>query len=173
MSLLDFLKRKKEKKEIKESPPVAREAAEKAVKEKETEVAQEKKEVEKVKKPSFVKTTEGQQPSSDKVSKGKGRKKKKPVKKFNPFIIRAPHVTEKSIDLQTKNQYTFKVLSSSNKIEIRKTIERLYNVDVLSVKIIKVPRKSRRVGKTSGWRKGYKKAIVRIGEGQKIEELTM
>jgi len=172
MSLLDFLKRKKEKKEIKESPPVAREAAEKAVKEKETKVAQEKK-VEKVKKPSLVKTTEGQQPSSDKVSKGKGRKKKKADKKFNPFIIRAPHITEKSIGLQTKNQYTFKVLSGSNKIEIRKTIERLYNVDVLSVKIIKVPRKSRRVGKTSGWRKGYKKAIVKIGEGQKIEELTM
>ena len=167
MSLLDFLKRKKEKEEIKESPPVAREAEEtKAVKEKEIvkeiKAAEEKKEVEKVKKPSL-----------DKVSKGKGRKKKKTDKKFNPFIIQAPHITEKSIDLQTKDQYTFRVLSNSNKTEIKKTIEQLYNVDVLSVKIIKVPRKSRRVGKVSGWRKGYKKAIIRIEKGQKIEELTM
>lgn len=166
MSLLDFLKRKKEKKETKESPPVAREA-------KETEVAQEKKEVEKVKKPSFVKTTEGQRPFSDKASNGKGRKKKKADKKFNSFIIQAPHITEKATDLQAKDQYTFRVSLNSNKTEIKKTIERLYNVDVLSVKIIKVPRKRRRVGKVSGWRKGYKKAIIRIGEGQKIEELTI
>jgi len=167
MSLLDFLKRKKEKKEIKESPPVVREAKEtKVVKEKEIvkeiKVAEEKKEVEKMKKPSFVN-----------VSKGKGRKKKKSDKKFDSFIIQAPHITEKAIDLQTKDQYTFRVLLNSNKTEIKKTIEQLYNVDVLSVKIIKVPRKSRRVGKVSGWRKGYKKAIIRIGKGQKIEELTV
>ena len=99
--------------------------------------------------------------------------KKKADKKFNSFIIQAPHITEKAIDLQTKNQYTFRVLSDSNKTEIKKTIEQLYNVDVLSVKIIKVPRKRRRVGKVSGWRKGYKKAIIRVGKGQKIEELTV
>lgn len=166
MSLLDFLKRKKEKKETKESPPVAREA-------KETKVAQEEKEVEKVKEPSFVAPSPKPRSALDKASNGKGRKKKKADKKFNSFIIQAPHITEKATDLQTKNQYTFRVSLNSNKTEIKKTIEQLYNVDVLSVKIIKVPRKRRKVGKVSGWRKGYKKAIIRIEEGQKIEELTM
>ena len=163
MSLLDFLKRKKEKKEKKESSSVVRESKEKKV----------VKEVKKEEKPSFAKTTKGKGPPSPKLRNGKGRKKKKTDKKFNSFIIRAPHITEKATDLQAKNQYTFRVSSGSNKTEIKKTIEQLYNVDVLSVKIIKVPRKSRRVGKVSGWRKGYKKAIIKTGKGQKIEELTV
>lgn len=158
MSLLDFLKRKKEKKEIKESPPVAREAKETKVVKESPPVSEEIKEIKEKKE----------------VKKEKYKVlKKKADKKFNSFIIQAPHITEKATDLQTKNQYTFRVLSDSNKTEIKKTIEQLYDVDVLSVKIIKVPRKRRRVGKVSGWRKGYKKAIIRVGKGQKIEELTV
>ncbi|MFQ6049706.1 MAG: 50S ribosomal protein L23 [Candidatus Paceibacterales bacterium] len=86
-------------------------------------------------------------------------------------ILKAPHITEKATDLVKKNQYVFKVYSKTNKTEIRKAIEDLYGVEVLSVKIIKVPRKRRRLGRISGWRKGYKKAIVKIKEGQKIEVL--
>jgi large subunit ribosomal protein L23 len=78
-------------------------------------------------------------------------------------------VTEKATDLVKKNQYVFKVWSGVNKTEIKKAIEDLYGVDVISVKIINVPRKRRRLGRIRGWRKGYKKAIVRIKEGQKIE----
>jgi len=86
-------------------------------------------------------------------------------------VLKSPQVTEKSADLTEKNQYTFKVWPEVNKIEIKKAIEGLYNVDVLSVKIIKVPPKKRRLGKILGWRKGYKKAIIKLGEGQKIEVL--
>lgn len=99
------------------------------------------------------------------------KKKKKKIDPRTVFVLRYPHITEKATDLIKKNQYTFKVSLNSNKTEIKKEVEQLYNVDVLSVKIIKVPKKRRRVGKTSGWSRGYKKAIVKIKEGQKIEEL--
>ncbi|PIQ05738.1 MAG: 50S ribosomal protein L23 [Candidatus Nealsonbacteria bacterium CG18_big_fil_WC_8_21_14_2_50_37_10] len=84
-------------------------------------------------------------------------------------ILKTPHATEKAADLAEKNQYVFKVWPRVNKTEIGKAIEDIYGVDVLSVRIIKVPRKQRRLGKVQGWRKGYKKAIVKIKEGQKIE----
>ena len=86
-------------------------------------------------------------------------------------ILKTPHVTEKATDLVKKNQYVFKVYSRANKVEIKKAIEDLYGVDVLGVKVINLPPKRRRLGKIMGWRKGYKKAIVKIKEGQKIEVL--
>ena len=97
------------------------------------------------------------------------KKKKKVSERIAYRVLKAPHITEKASGLAEKNQYVFKVYPATNKIEIKKAIEQLYSVDVLRVRVIKVPRKQRRVGKTVGWRKGYKKAIVKIGEGQKIE----
>jgi len=84
-------------------------------------------------------------------------------------ILRSPQITEKSTALAEKNQYVFKVYPKTNKIEIKTAIEDLYNVDVLSVRIIKVRPKRRRLGRISGWRAGYKKAVVKIKAGQKIE----
>lgn len=86
-------------------------------------------------------------------------------------ILKIPHITEKATDLVKNNQYVFKVWPEANKVEIKKAIEDLYGVDVLSVKIINVPPKQRRLGRIRGWRKGFKKAIVKIKEGQKIEVL--
>ncbi len=86
-------------------------------------------------------------------------------------VLKTPHITEKAGDLASKNQYIFKVWPEVNKIEIKKTIERIYGVKVLSVRIIKVLPKKRKLGRISGWTKGYKKAIVKIKEGQKIELL--
>jgi large subunit ribosomal protein L23 len=86
-------------------------------------------------------------------------------------VLKTPQVTEKATGLVGQNQYVFKVWPKANKVETKKAIENLYGVDVISVKIIKVPRKRRRLGRISGWRKGYKKAIVKIKEGQKIEVL--
>ncbi len=86
-------------------------------------------------------------------------------------VLKAPQVTEKATGLVGQNQYVFKIWPRANKVETKKAIEYLYGVDVVSVKIIKVPRKRRRLGRISGWRKGYKKAIVKIKEGQKIEVL--
>ena len=86
-------------------------------------------------------------------------------------VLKSPHITEKATDLTKKNQYVFKVFPKANKSEIRKTIEGLYGVDVISVKIINIPPKKRRLGKISGWKPGYKKAIIGVEEGQKIEVL--
>jgi large subunit ribosomal protein L23 len=85
--------------------------------------------------------------------------------------LKSPHITEKASDLTKVNQYIFKVFPRANKTEIKKAVENLYGVNVISVKIINIPPKRRTLGRISGWRKGYKKAIVKIKEGQKIELL--
>ncbi|MDD5606292.1 MAG: 50S ribosomal protein L23 [Candidatus Pacebacteria bacterium] len=84
-------------------------------------------------------------------------------------IIISSHVTEKSTDLSKEDKYVFKVGLEANKSEIKKTIESFYKVKVLGVKIINIPKKRTRVGKNQGWKKGYKKALIQIKKGQKIE----
>jgi len=102
-------------------------------------------------------------------------KKAKPIKRRMMMIdvayriLKTPHITEKATDSMENNQYTFKVYKNSNKQEVKKAIESVYGVDVVSVKMINIPRKRKRLGKSSGWKKGGKKAIVRIKKGQKIE----
>lgn len=93
--------------------------------------------------------------------------------KFNEAwkILAKPRVSEKATDLLKKNQYVFEVFPRAGKSEIKKAIESLYGVNVLRVGIINIGRKKIRVGRTAGFKAGYKKAIVRIKEGQKIEVL--
>jgi len=84
-------------------------------------------------------------------------------------ILKEPHISEKSTALAEKSQYVFKVYSSCNKKQIKKAVEDVYGVDVLNVNIAKTPSKKRRLGRIEGFKKGYKKAIVQIKKGQKIE----
>ena len=86
-------------------------------------------------------------------------------------ILYSPHITEKVTALAEQNKYIFKVGPRANKTEIKKTIEDIYGVEVKKVKIINIIPKKRRLGKQTGLKKGYKKAIVGIKEGQKIEIL--
>jgi len=86
-------------------------------------------------------------------------------------IIKSPQITEKASKLAEENQYVFKVFPQANKIQIKKAIEKIYGVDVEKVRIINVPSKTRRLGRISGVKPGYKKAIVEIKKGQKIEIL--
>jgi len=152
MTPFKFLKRKKEEKEPKKEEIV--EAAKEAVKEK-----KEKKEVKEAK----------VEVAREKLKKPEKREAKATM--AWRYIV-APHITEKATLLAEKeNQYVFKVAPDANKIEVKKAIEDLYGVKVEKVRIIKVPRKRRRRGRIEGWRKGYKKAIVKIKEGQKIEIL--
>jgi large subunit ribosomal protein L23 len=153
MALFDFLTRKKE--------------IEKARKGKKIE----KKPTKKVEE-NLVKKT----PATVKATVGDAKKeinKTKIVKSGTFFYeaVKQPHISEKASYLAEKNQYTFKVSPNHNKKEIKNAVEGLYGVDVLSVKVIKIPAKKRRIGKTQGFRKGYKKAIVKIREDQKIEIL--
>lgn len=99
------------------------------------------------------------------------KKERRTIKGEAYQSLKSPHVTEKATDLAKQNLYVFKVWPRANKITIRKAIEDLYGVDVMSVKIIKVPPKKRKLGKIKGWRKGYKKAAIKIKGGQKIEVL--
>lgn len=85
--------------------------------------------------------------------------------------MREPHISEKATYLGDINKYIFKVYDSANKLEIKKSIEGIYKVNVLSVNVVKIPGKKRRIGRIEGFKKGYTKAIVTIQEGQKIEIL--
>jgi large subunit ribosomal protein L23 len=95
----------------------------------------------------------------------------KPTKGVSFAVLKRPHVTEKASALTEKNQYVFEVWPKTNKIEIKKAVKDLYNVDVIGVRIINIHEKERRVGKTKGIKKGYKKALVTLKKGQKIEIL--
>lgn len=86
-------------------------------------------------------------------------------------ILRAPHVTEKSADLANINQYVFKVIGNPAKREVKKAIEETHSVSVKKVRKISVPGKQRRRGRHVGWKPGYKKMIVALKEGDKIEVL--
>ena len=99
------------------------------------------------------------------------KKKEKVSPSLSSMILKAAHVTEKAGDLAEKNQYIFKIYPKANKIKVKKAVEDIFKVDVISVKIINIPKRKRRLGKISGWRKGYKKAIVGIKKEQKIDIL--
>ena len=84
-------------------------------------------------------------------------------------IVLRPIVTEKSsLAKETNNQYVFEVARDANKIEIAKAVERLFKVKVLAVRVMNMEGKKRRLGKHSGKRSDWRKAIVKIGPKDKI-----
>jgi large subunit ribosomal protein L23 len=85
-------------------------------------------------------------------------------------VIRRPLVTEKSnIGREELNLVSFAVDPRANKHEIQRAVETLFEVDVLAVRTMRMPRKTRRVGKNQGRKPEWKKAIVQLAEGQTIE----
>lgn len=83
-------------------------------------------------------------------------------------VLKAPQVTEKATGMSEKNCYTFKVFPYANKIQIKKAVESAYHVDVLKVRVINIPAKTKRLGRMRGKKGGYKKAMVTVKQGQKI-----
>ena len=79
------------------------------------------------------------------------------------------HTAEKALAAQKLNQYVFKVDLGANKIMVANEVKKTYKVKVLNVNIINVPRRARKVGKTTGFKSGFKKAIVTLAPGQTIE----
>jgi len=89
-------------------------------------------------------------------------------------VILAPHVSEKtSIAAEMEGRHTFRVARDATKIEVRKAIEKLFDVSVRSVQIVNVPGKTKRFGSSEGKRSDWKKAIVRLAEGQDIDFMSM
>ena len=85
-------------------------------------------------------------------------------------IIKAPVVTEKSTRLsQEENKYVFKVDSKATKDQIKKAVETIFKVKVVDITTINAKVKKRRVGRYTGLTNRYKKAIVKLAEGQSIE----
>jgi len=85
-------------------------------------------------------------------------------------VIQKPLVTEKSnIGREEQNLVTLAVDPRANKHDIRRAVEQLFAVDVIDVHTMVMPRKLRRVGRNEGTRPRWKKAIVRLAEGQSIE----
>lgn len=84
-------------------------------------------------------------------------------------ILRMPHLTEKASALGSKRQYIFRVAAGANKPQISRAVGAQYGVRVESVRVSNMPAKERRRGRQIGWKPGFKKAIVRLEEGQTIE----
>lgn len=88
---------------------------------------------------------------------------------LNPDIIIAPVVTEKSAGNAEKGIYTFKVVKTATKTQIKNTIEKAFGVKVEKIHTLNTKAKDRRVGRYTGKTKTYKKAIVTLAEGQSID----
>ncbi len=90
----------------------------------------------------------------------------------NANIIKYPIITDKTTRLLENNQYSFIVDRNSDKLTIKNTIEYLFDVKVIKVNSCRLPRKKKRVGKYIGWKPQYKKAIVRLAQGDVIDLFT-
>ena len=84
-------------------------------------------------------------------------------------ILVEPWITEEATKIAELNKYIFKVAKDASKNQIKKAIEEVYGVTVISVNTINIPAKKRMRGAKVGWKSGHKKAIVTVKEGDKIE----
>jgi large subunit ribosomal protein L23 len=91
------------------------------------------------------------------------------VADFNPRdladLVRRPIVTEKATIMMELNKYTFEVIPKATKPEIKAAIEDLFQVKVIKVNTQVPPRKKRRVGKFTGYKPLYKRAVVTVAAG--------
>jgi large subunit ribosomal protein L23 len=86
-------------------------------------------------------------------------------------IIRRPLVTEKSTMLREEsNVIAFEVDSNANKIQVKQAVEELFKVKVAEVRLFNVPGKTRRMGRYEGKRRDWRKAYVRLKDGEKAPD---
>ena len=84
-------------------------------------------------------------------------------------VLKAPIVSEKSAIAGEMNQVVFNVASDATKPEIRRAVEMLFEVDVEDVRVVNIKGKQKRFGGVMGRRSSWKKAYVRLKEGQEID----
>jgi len=85
-------------------------------------------------------------------------------------ILIEPHVSEKTTLLnQNSGQIAFKVRSDSNKKQIKRAVEEMFNVKVSSVKTVSVKGKKKRMGMRTGKTNDWKKAYIKLEEGQNLD----
>ncbi len=149
MSILDKIRKKDDKKDIKQDKQDKKEIKE------EKKVKKETKETKKSK-------SSGKAVKAKKVSR-----EKMPVHYFE--LIKKPHISEKALRFNSENKYVFVISQLANKSEVKKAVASLYGVVVKSVNIIKVPSKPKKFKGMPGIKSGYKKAIVTLAKGNKID----
>ena len=84
-------------------------------------------------------------------------------------VLRRPLVTEKNTVLQAQGKYAFEVARGANKHQIKQAVEKAFKVKVTAVNVMTVPGKTRRLGKRAVLTQSWKKAVVTLKSGDKIE----
>lgn len=84
-------------------------------------------------------------------------------------VIRRPLVTEKNTALQSQNKYAFQVSKDSNKEQVKEAIEKAFKVNVIAVNIMTVRGREKRVGRKKVMVSPWKKAVVTLKTGDKIQ----
>jgi large subunit ribosomal protein L23 len=88
-------------------------------------------------------------------------------------IIVRPVISEKSMDETQRGKYTFAVHEDANKLQIKQAVEELFKVDVVGVNVLttkpKEKRRNLRRGRTQGYTSAWRKAVVTLKAGDKIE----
>ena len=88
----------------------------------------------------------------------------------NYEIIKRPLITEKTnVQKELANQLSFEVCREANRIEIKKAIESIFNVRVAEVRTMQIKGKIKQRGRITGKRRDWKKAIVKLMPGERIE----
>lgn len=91
--------------------------------------------------------------------------------KYHHFnTLHKPVITEKSYKATGEaNQYTFRIAPEATKVQVKAAIEAIFEVEVVKVQVVNMPSKEKRRGAHTGTRSGYRKAIIRLAEGQSLE----
>ncbi len=84
-------------------------------------------------------------------------------------VLRRPIITEKNAELMARHKYVFEVAREANKRQIKQAVEEAFKVKVTQVNVITVSGKSRGFGRLRGKTSPWKKAVVTLEPGQKIE----
>ncbi|MEA4910933.1 hypothetical protein SDC9_08051 [bioreactor metagenome] len=95
--------------------------------------------------------------------------KKEEIKDVKSSLILSPRLTEKASNLSSGNIYTFNVKDSATKITLAKEIEKAYKVKPLKITIINHPREATFTRNKLGYKSGFKKALVTLKKGDKID----
>lgn len=86
-------------------------------------------------------------------------------------VIIRPVITENAMSLTGEKKYTFEVATDANKVEIKQAFEKIFEVEVEKVSTLTVKGKLKRQGRTQGYRRTWKKAIIKLTPSSKEIEL--
>lgn len=90
---------------------------------------------------------------------------------MNKFFVKNPIISEKAVQLSSLGKYIFLVDKTATKPEVKKVVEGVYKVNITNVHIVNIKPKKRRLGRSIGVKSGYKKAVVTLKAGQKLDVL--